>query len=96
MLLARLSLGTIDLYDYLLRGENTTSIAPASGDVLFVPPHGPRVKVTGEVLRPAIYELKPGETLRDLVADAGGFTETALTTRVQIHRVLPPASRAAT
>ena len=89
------SLGTIDLYDYLLRGENTTSIAPASGDVLFVPPHGPRVKVTGEVLRPAIYELKPGETLRDLVADAGGFTETALTTRVQIHRVLPPASRAA-
>ena len=89
------SLGTIDLYDYLLRGENTTSIAPASGDVLFVPPQGPRVKVTGEVLRPAIYELKPGETLRDLVADAGGFTETALTTRVQIHRVLPPASRAA-
>ena len=89
------SLGTIDLYDYLLRGENTTSIAPASGDVLFVPPQGPRVKVTGEVLRPAIYELKPGETLRDLLADAGGFTETALTTRVQIHRVLPPASRAA-
>jgi polysaccharide export outer membrane protein len=89
------SLGTIDLYDYLLRGENTTSIAPASGDVLFVPPHGARVKVTGQVLRPAIYELKPGETLRDLVADAGGFTETALTTRVQIHRVLPPASRAA-
>jgi protein involved in polysaccharide export with SLBB domain len=89
------SVAEVDLYDYLLRGENSTSAALASGDVLFVPPHGARVKVTGEVLRPAIYELKAGETLRDLVADAGGFTETALTSRVQIHRVLPPASRAA-
>jgi len=88
------SLGTLDLYDYLLRGENSTAIPLASGDVLFVPPHGPRVKVTGEVLRPAIYELKPGETLRDLIADAGGFTESALTSRVQIHRVLPPSARA--
>jgi protein involved in polysaccharide export with SLBB domain len=87
------SVGTLDLYDYLLRGENSTAVALASGDVLFVPPHGPRVKVTGEVLRPAIYELKPGETLRDLVADAGGYTESALTTRLQIHRVLPPGAR---
>jgi len=87
------SVGALDLYDYLLRGENTSPVALASGDVLFVPPHGARVKVTGEVLRPAIYELLPGETLRDLVADAGGFTETALTTRLQIHRVLPPSAR---
>jgi polysaccharide biosynthesis/export protein len=87
------SVGSLDLYDYLLRGENTSPVALASGDVLFVPPHGARVKVTGEVLRPAIYELLPGETLRDLVADAGGFTEEALTTRLQIHRVLPPGAR---
>ncbi|HEX5817594.1 MAG TPA: SLBB domain-containing protein, partial [Gemmatimonadales bacterium] len=89
------SIGTLDLYDYLLRGENSNLVPLASGDVLFVPPHGPRVKVTGEVLRPAIYELKPGETLRDLVADAGGFTESALTSRLQIHRVLPPSARGA-
>jgi len=87
------SVGALDLYDYLLRGENNTAVSLASGDVLFVPPHGARVKVTGEVLRPAIYELKPDETLRDLVAYAGGYTESALTTRLQIHRVLPPGAR---
>jgi protein involved in polysaccharide export with SLBB domain len=86
-------LGTVDLYDYLLRGINSSSIRLASGDVVFVPTYGPRAKVTGEIVRPAIYELKPGETLRELVSAAGGFRETALTSRVQIHRILPPAGR---
>ena len=86
-------LGTVDLYDYLLRGINSTNLRLTSGDVVFVPPHGPQVKVTGEILRPAIYELVPNETLRDLIASAGGFTEQALTTRVQINRILPPAAR---
>jgi protein involved in polysaccharide export with SLBB domain len=86
-------LGTVDLYDYLLRGINATNLRLTSGDVVFVPPHGPQVKVTGEILRPAIYELVPNETLRDLIASAGGFTEQALTTRVQISRILPPGAR---
>jgi protein involved in polysaccharide export with SLBB domain len=86
-------LGTVDLYDYLLQGINSSNVRLASGDVVFVPTYGPRAKVTGEVVRPAIYELKPGETLRELIAAAGGFRETALTSRVQIHRILPPASR---
>ncbi len=85
--------GTVDLYDYLLRGINSTNLRLTSGDVVFVPPHGPQVKVTGEILRPAIYELVPNETLRDLIATAGGFTEQALTTRVQINRILPSAAR---
>jgi len=86
-------LGTVDLYDYLLRGINSSNLRLTSGDVVFVPPHGPQVKVAGEVLRPAIYELVPNETLRDLIASAGGFTVEALTTRVQISRILPPAAR---
>ena len=86
-------LGTVDLYDYLLRGINSSNLRMSSGDVVFVPPHGPQAKVTGEVLRPAIYELVANETLRDLIATAGGFSELALTTRIQISRILPPAAR---
>ncbi len=86
-------LGTVDIYDYLLKGVNRSDLKIATGDVVFVPPHGPRVAITGEVLRPAIYELESGETLRDLIGAAGGFTAEALRTRVQIHRVLPPPSR---
>lgn len=35
------------------------------------------VRVEGEVLRPGVYQMKPGEGLRDLVARAGGLTADA-------------------
>jgi len=84
---------SLDLYDYLLRGDNSHDARLDNGDVVFVPPHWSRVKVTGEVVRPAIYELKPAETLRDLLSAAGGFNAKALRRRVQIDRILPPAQR---
>lgn len=86
-------LDSLDLYDYLLQGDNTHDIRLQTGDVVFVPVRGARMKVTGEILRPAIYELKQGQTLRDLIAAAGGFTAEALRRRVQIYRVLPPERR---
>jgi protein involved in polysaccharide export with SLBB domain len=87
--------GTVDLYDYLLRGKVPAELRLASGDVVFVPVRGPRVKIGGEVTRPAIYELKPGETLRDLVTIAGGLTPTAATLTATIDRILPPDQRPA-
>ena len=84
---------TFDLYDYLLRGENAADIRLESGDVVFVPVHGPLVELVGQIIRPAIYELAAGESLRDLIAAAGGFNPQALRRRVQINRILPPAAR---
>jgi polysaccharide biosynthesis/export protein len=84
---------SLDLYDYLLRGINRTDVRLETGDVVFVPVHGGFTKVAGKVTRPAIYELLPDETLRDLIGFAGGFDPTAYQARVTIHRVLPPASR---
>jgi polysaccharide biosynthesis/export protein len=89
----RALLDSLDLYEYLLRGSNPTDIRLQSGDVVFVPVHGGRVAVTGRVLRPAIYELLPTETLQDAIAFAGGFDPSAVQARVTIHRILPPASR---
>ncbi|GBD32986.1 Polysialic acid transport protein KpsD [bacterium HR33] len=82
---------TLDLYDYLLRGDATGDVRLQSGDVIFVPVHGPRVEITGAVVRPAIYELAEGERLADLIAAAGGFRPNAIKRRVTIHRILPPA-----
>src|SRR2546422_7526858 len=87
------SVATLDLYDYLLRGDTRNDIRLETGDVVFVPLHGRRVQVTGAVLRPAIYELKEGETLVDLVRAAGGFRANALTQRVAIPRILPAGQR---
>ncbi|MFI5245048.1 MAG: SLBB domain-containing protein, partial [Gemmatimonadales bacterium] len=84
---------TLDLYDYLLRGDATNDVRLENGDVVFVPVHGAHVSITGEITRPATYELKEGETLADLVASAGGFTATAGLQHVEIERVMPPAER---
>src|SRR5207249_7335872 len=84
---------TLDLYDYLLRGTTRGNVRLETGDVVYVPLHGRRVQVTGAVLRPAIYELKEGETLPDLLRAAGGFRATAALDRLTIHRILPPAER---
>src|SRR3989441_360469 len=66
-------IATLDLYDYVLRGDTHSDIRLETGDVVFVPVHGIRAEVTGAVVRPAIYELKPTETLADLVRTAGGI-----------------------
>ena len=84
---------SLDLYDYLVRGTNLGDIRLETGDVVFVPVHGGYVKIAGEVNRPAIYELQPNETLRDLLQFAGGFGPAAYQARVRIHRILPPDAR---
>jgi protein involved in polysaccharide export with SLBB domain len=84
---------TFDLYDYLLRGVTRGNVRLETGDVVYVPLHGTRVRVTGAVQRPAIYELKEGETLPDLLRSAGGFRANAAVDRLTIHRILPAAQR---
>lgn len=84
---------SLDIYDYLLHGINSSDIRLQNGDVVFVPIHRGFVKVAGEVTRPAVYELRSQETLRDLIEFAGGFGPAAYQARVRIHRILPPDAR---
>ena len=65
--------GEVDLYDYLLRGDSRADIRLEQGDIIFVPMADTQVLVEGAVRRPAIYELRPDEGLRDLLAHAGGL-----------------------
>ncbi len=83
---------TLDVYDYLLRGQAANDVRLENGDVVFVGVHGPRVQLSGEVVRPATYELKRGETLTDLVRSAGGFRPTASRQRIQVERLAPAAT----
>jgi protein involved in polysaccharide export with SLBB domain len=83
----------LDVYDYLTRGDASRDARLENGDVVFVPPRLARVRALGEVLRPGTYEVKPGETLADLVRTAGGLTALAAPQRLTIERVLPPAQR---
>ena len=84
---------SLDLYDYLLRADTRSDIRLETGDVVFVPVHDTRVEVGGAVIRPGIYELKPGEQLGDLLAASGGFRADAALQRVTVHRILAAAER---
>ena len=85
----------LDVYAYLLRGDASGDVRLESGDVVFVPTHGPRARVRGAVLRPATYELRPGESMADVIASAGGFAVDASQRRLRVQRVLPSAQRTA-
>jgi protein involved in polysaccharide export with SLBB domain len=85
---------TLDVYDYLLRGDASHDVRLQTGDVVFVPVHGPRARVVGEVVRSATYELKAGESLAELLRAAGGYTAEAAQRRVMVERILPPGQRA--
>ncbi len=87
------SVASLDLYDYLLRGNTRSDIRLETGDVVFVPVHDTRVQVSGAVIRPGIYELQTGEQLGDLLAASGGFRADAALQRVTVHRILAAAER---
>jgi protein involved in polysaccharide export with SLBB domain len=78
--------GTLDLYDLLLKGDSSADNRLQPGDVIFIPPVGKRAGIEGEVYRPALYELKGDNTLADLVRMAGGLTPQAYPQRVNIER----------
>jgi protein involved in polysaccharide export with SLBB domain len=84
---------TLDVYDYLLRGDASQDVRLQQGDVLFVPVRGARVRIDGEVLRPATYESKGTEQLAELLKTAGGLLSTATTKRLVVERILPGPSR---
>lgn len=78
-----------DLYRALVDGDLTSDVRLETGDVVLIPPVGPRVHLAGEVLRPAIYELKLGEKLSDLFRIAGGLTPLAYVERAVVERIDP-------
>lgn len=77
----------LDLYDLLLKGDTRADARLLPGDVIFIPPVGATVSLTGEVRRPAIYELKNETTARDLISLGGGLTPHADPRLANLERV---------
>jgi protein involved in polysaccharide export with SLBB domain len=87
---------TLDLYDLLLKGDTSDDARLLPGDVVFIPPVGPTVSINGEILRPAIYELRANTTVGDLVALAGGFTPRADAKQVRLEQLNASGERVVT
>ena len=77
----------LDLYELLLSGDTSNDARLLPGDVIFIPSVGKTVSVSGEVRRPAIYELNKETTSQEVVALAGGFLPTAYPQVSRIERI---------
>lgn len=77
---------TFDLYDLLIKGDRNADLRLEADDVIHVGPLGTQVAIVGSVNRPSIFELKPGETLSDVLRMAGGFSAVADTKRLALER----------
>lgn len=80
------AIATVDLYEYLMKGNNMADITLQDGDIVMVEPYGILAQVTGEVKRPMWYELMEGETLEDLISYAGGFSGNAYRGTISVLR----------
>ena len=80
------TVANFDLYDLLINGDSSNDIVLKPGDVVFVPPVGAQVTVEGLVKRPAIFELKKGETAKQLLTMAGGLKPGAYAKNAVVER----------
>lgn len=82
-----------DFYDLLIKGDKSKDVRLLPGDVLYFPPIGPLVGISGSVNSPAIYEIKADSKLNDLIEMAGGLNTVADSNKITVDRVVEHQAR---
>lgn len=84
---------TFDLYDLILKGDNSKDMRLEPGDIIFVPKAETVVSIAGDVKVPAVYELKKEKSLLNALELAGGIKPSAYSEQIQIQRYLENKER---
>ncbi|EGR2041896.1 SLBB domain-containing protein [Vibrio parahaemolyticus] len=85
----------LDMYDLLLKGDASNDVRLLPDDVVLIGSVNDTVSIEGEINRPAIYEVKAGETYQQLIQMAGGFTANAHVELLEIKRYASHGAREA-
>ncbi len=85
----------LDMYDLLLKGDASNDVRLLPDDVVLIGSVNDTVSIEGEINRPAIYEVKAGETYQQLIQMAGGFTANAHVEQLEIKRYASHGAREA-
>lgn len=80
------TIAEFDLYALLIHGDKSKDVRLMPEDVLYIPPVGPQVAIAGSVGNPGIYELRAGETIANLLDDAGNASTVASNSRISLER----------
>lgn len=78
---------TLDLYDFIAQGDKSKDAPLQPGDIITIPPVGPRMALTGATDHAAIYELKPGTTVQEVLSMGGGVPTLASAQKAQLERI---------
>ena len=74
-----------DLYKLLINGDRSDDITIEAGDVIVIDPAEQFITLTGEVRRPAIYEIAANESLESLVKFGLGFSQFANKSNIELR-----------
>ena len=80
------NIATIDVYQFIMKGNIQDDIRLQEGDVVIVPAYDVLVKIDGKVKRPMRFEMKKDENLSTLISYAGGFEADAYTRSLRVVR----------
>ena len=80
------NIATIDVYQFIMKGNIQDDIRLQEGDVVIVPAYEVLVKIDGKVKRPMRFEMKKDENLSTLIGYAGGFDADAYTRSLRVVR----------
>ncbi len=86
-------LAEFDIYDLVQKGDKSHDVALLPGDVIYIPPIGAQIAISGNVDEPGIYELKGETTVAAALDGAGGLTSLAGAERVLLERIENHSSR---
>lgn len=88
-------ISTLDLYKFIAEGDKTADTHLLPGDVIVIPPAGPRVALIGALTNPAVYELSHREEpLSQVLNYGGGMLSLTSPHKVLIERVDPTQAKA--
>jgi protein involved in polysaccharide export with SLBB domain len=77
----------IDVYQYLLDGVLSNNISLQDEDIIKIDSYKLRVSVKGAVKHNGLFEALSGETLKNLVRFAGGYTDNAYKGNITVLRL---------
>lgn len=82
------TVATLDLYQFIHEGSTQADVRLLPGDVIVIPPAGPRAAVLGAIDQPAVYELASAdEPLGKLLSYGAGIAAITNTSKVLIESI---------
>jgi len=79
-------ISTVDVYQYILNGRLSGNIRLQENDMIIVGPYEALVNISGHIKRPMFYEMRPTESVAQVVKYAGGFSSDAYKKAVRLVR----------